>query len=240
MSGHSKWSKVKHQKATTDVAKAAAFTKATRSIAIAVKEGGGVTDPLVNFRLRLAVEKARSVNMPKENIQRAIDRAGGAESNGLRQVSYEGYGPYGVALYIEAITDNVNRTVSFVKQVLEHAGGSMGTPGSVAYLFDAKGYIRISSDLAYDTILEYGLEAGADDVVLQDQNEICMYTDPAELFAVKTNLEQKGIHIEEVMRIMQPKVMIELSQEQCRKVEALVDQLEAHDDIEQVFVNCQL
>ena len=130
MSGHSKWSKVKHQKATTDVLKGAAFTKATRAITIAVKEGGGVTDPNTNFHLRLAVEKARAVNMPKENIQRAMEKAKGTDAQELHQVAYEAYGPFGIAFYIEAATDNMNRTVSFIKQTLEHQGGSMAGPGA--------------------------------------------------------------------------------------------------------------
>lgn len=135
MSGHSKWSKVKHQKATTDVVKAREFTKAARGITIAVMEGGGVIDPDHNFRLRLAIQKARDVNMPKENISRAIEKGKGTEAAGIEQVMYEGYGPGGVALLIEAATDNRNRTVSQIKNALERAGGTLTGPGSASFLF---------------------------------------------------------------------------------------------------------
>lgn len=134
MSGHSKWSKVKHQKEVTDAAKGKLFTKAAQAIAIAVREGGGVTDPAGNFKLRLAIEKARAVNMPKENIDRAIARAAGAGSGGLETVVYEGFGPGGSALLIETATDNRQRTVSAIRNALESAGGSLGV---VRYLFDA-------------------------------------------------------------------------------------------------------
>ena len=135
MSGHSKWSKVKHQKATTDVVKGAAFTKASRAITLAVREGGGIPDPEKNFRLRLAIEKARAVNMPKENIARAIDKATGGGAGDIEQVVYEGYGPGGVAFMIEAATDNRNRTVSVVKNMFERNGGTLAGPGAVSFLF---------------------------------------------------------------------------------------------------------
>lgn len=135
MSGHSKWSKVKHQKATTDLAKAAAFTKASRAITVAVKEGGGITDLNGNFRLRLAIDKAREVNMPKDTIQRAIEKASGEGANAFEQVTYEGYGPGGAAILIEGTTDNRNRTTSQIKNVLERNGGSLARPGAVQFQF---------------------------------------------------------------------------------------------------------
>lgn len=135
MSGHSKWSKVKHQKATTDVVKAVAFTKASRGIMMAVREGGGITDPEKNFRLRLAIEKARAVNMPKENIARAMEKAAGGAAGDIEPITYEGYGPGGVALLVEAATDNRNRTVSVIKHMFERHGGTLGGPGSVSFLF---------------------------------------------------------------------------------------------------------
>ncbi len=135
MSGHSKWSKVKHQKATTDVVKAAAFTKASHAITIAVREGGGVTNPDMNFRLRLAIEKARGANMPKENIQRAITKGTGVGGETIESIFYEGYGPGGVAFIIEAATDNRQRTASAVKNILDRFGGALAGPGSVLFLF---------------------------------------------------------------------------------------------------------
>lgn len=139
MSGHSKWSKVKHQKATTDVVKSFAFTKASRAIAVAVKEGGGITDPASNFHLRLAVEKAHAVNMPKENIERAIARGAGEGAAAIEQIMYEGYGPGGIAILIEAATDNRQRTVSQIKNILVRAGGTLVSPGALNYLFEKRG-----------------------------------------------------------------------------------------------------
>lgn len=136
MSGHSKWSKVKHQKAVTDVTKARFFTKAARAIGVAVEEGGGATDPAMNFKLRLAIEKARSVNMPRENIERAIARGKGDGGPNLETILYEGFGPGGTGLLIETATDNKQRTVSVIRNILETAGGSLGSVGSARYLFE--------------------------------------------------------------------------------------------------------
>lgn len=141
MSGHSKWSKVKHQKATTDAVKSSAFTRASRAITIAVKDGGGIADPDGNFKLRLAIEKAHAVNMPKDNITRAIARGKGGDSQSMFSETYEGYGPHGVAFYIETVTDNKQRTVASIKQILSHAGGSMASPGAVSFLFSRRGVV---------------------------------------------------------------------------------------------------
>lgn len=238
MSGHSKWSKVKHQKATTDVAKAAAFTKATRGITIAVKEGGGMTDPTSNFHLRLAVEKARAVNMPKENIERAIEKAKGLEGESIHQVAYEAYGPFGVAFYIETVTDNMNRTVSFIKQILDHAGGSMATPGAVSYLFDRHGVILIPKDMTYDQLLTSAMEAGAHDVLEKDE-VFEVHTKPEEVFKVKTQLEEKNIPIRSIAITMLPKVGLTLAQEKQQVIETLVERLEENDDIQRVCTNVE-
>jgi len=237
MSGHSKWSKVKHQKATTDVAKAAAFTKATRGITIAVKEGGGVTDPNLNFHLRLAIEKARAVNMPKDNIERAIDKAKGSDAEIIRQITYDAYGPFGVAMYIEVATDNINRSVSFLKQAIEHAGGSMATPGAVSYLFKNQGVILVAHEITYDTLLEYALEAGADDVV-EKEDIFEIYTKPEELFKVKTNLDKK-VRIDSFFIAIEPKVGIQLSREQRNVIENLIEHIEESDDVQRVFTNLE-
>lgn len=231
MSGHSKWSKVKHQKAVTDVAKAAAFTRASRAITIAVKEGGGI-DPNFNFRLRLAIEKAREVNMPKENIERAIEKAKDAAA--LVQEVYEGYGPYGIALYIEAATDNVNRTVSYIKQALEHAGGSMASPGAVAYLFDRRGVILIPPSYPQETVFERSLEAGAEDMSTYDDGYE-LYTKPESLYTVKQTLEEQGMTVTSCMLVMQPKMTLALPSEKRDHVEALIARLEEMDDIQRVY-----
>jgi YebC/PmpR family DNA-binding regulatory protein len=236
MSGHSKWSKVKHQKATTDGMKAAAFTKATRGITIAIKEGGGVTDPNQNFHLRLAIEKAHSVNMPKENIRRAIDKAKVGEAEGIHSVVYEAYGPFGVALYIEAVTDNINRTVSFLKQLLEHSGGSMATPGAVAYLFDRRGVMCIPKNIPYDTILMYGLDLGADDVV-EKEDVFEVYTRPEDMFGIKKKLEEKNVPINSSSIVMQPKSGMTLPPDKQDILDGLIERLEESDDVQRVFTN---
>lgn len=236
MSGHSKWSKVKHQKATTDVIKAASFTRASRAITIAVKEGGGITDPDTNFHLRLAIEKARNVNMPKENIERAIEKAKGADSEIIHQGAYEGYGPFGVAFYIETATDNINRTVSFLKQALEFAGGSMAGPGAVSYLFDRRGVLLVPKTLPYDTIFGYALDLGAEDVVEQD-DVYEIYTNPSDLFRVKKRLEEKQIQIETASLVMLPKNVIELPPDKQDIIDELISRIEEGDDVQHVFTN---
>lgn len=233
MSGHSKWSKVKHQKATTDVVKSAAFTKATHAIAIAVREGGGVTDPNSNFHLRLAVEKARAVNMPKENIERAIAKASGEGVGAIEQVMYEGYGPGGVAMMIEATTDNRQRTVSQIKNVLERAGGTLASPGAVSFQFQKRGVLTVpKSGLTLDTLIAAAVDAGADDVVERtDLFEV--YTAPNQLFHVKKSLEEKRTAIDNAVLIMHPMTTVEAS------VDALVSELESLDDVQNVYTNAQ-
>lgn len=234
MSGHSKWSKVKHQKATTDVLKAAAFTKASRAITVAVMEGGGIIDPEFNFKLRLAIEKAKQVNMPGENIKRAIDKATGAGAGALKQETYEGYGPFGVALYIETASDNTNRTVSFIKQTLEHAGGSMGSPGSVAYLFSRSGVILLAKTRSYDDMFAFGANAGADDIIETD-DVFEMYCDAGVLSSLVTAAAGEGFTVEESRVIMRPTMTVPLDGEKRSVLESLVEKLEEHDDIQEVF-----
>lgn len=238
MSGHSKWSKVKHQKAGTDAVKAAAFTRAARAITVAVQQGGGVSDPNFNFRLRLAMEKARDVNMPKENIQRAIDKAKGSEGQAIIIDTYEGYAPYGVACLIEVATDNRQRAVSFIKQALEHVGGSMASPGAVSYLFTRRGVLTIPKTRSYDDIMSAALDAGAQDVVEQeDLYEV--YSDPQQLTAVRTAFESAGITVENAALIMHPSTSVPLDPEKRAKVEELVGRIEELDDVQGVFTNLE-
>lgn len=236
MSGHSKWSKVKHQKATTDVVKSFAFTKASRAITIAVKEGGGVVDPSMNFHLRLAMEKARAVNMPKENIERAIAHAKG-DGAAIEQIVYEGYGPGGVAVMVETATDNRQRTVSQVKNVLERSGGSLGAPGAVGYLFQRRGVITVPKEgLTLDVLTDMGIEIGADDIVdAADLFEV--YTPDHTLFAVKNGLEAKKVSIDNAVRIMQPITTIAVSADGQTKIDTMVGELEALDDVQTVYTN---
>lgn len=237
MSGHSKWSKVKHQKATTDVVKSAAFTKATHAITIAVKEGVGISDPDSNFHLRLAVERARAVNMPKENIERAIAKAAGEGAGAIEQVMYEGYGSGGVAILIEATTDNRQRTVSMIKNVLERAGGTLASPGAVLFQFQKRGIITIpKSGVSLDALLTASIDAGADDVVeMHDLFEV--YTTPTMLFHVKKSLEEKGITIDNAVLIMHPTMPRQADQSHETKINDLVSELEQLEDVQTVYTN---
>ena len=236
MSGHSKWSKVKHQKAVTDVAKSAAFTKASRGITIAVKEGGGVTDPNQNFHLRLAIEKARGVNMPKENIARAIAHGTGGGAS-LEHISYEGYGPGGVALVIEATTDNRQRTVSQIKNILERTGGTLAAPGAVDYLFKRRGVLTVpKSAMTIDALLEAAIDAGADDVVeATDLFEV--YTLPSAFVAVRLALEEKQVVIDNAVLIMHPETIVQTDDSARARIDTLIEELEALDDVQSVYTN---
>lgn len=237
MSGHSKWSKVKHQKATTDVAKAAAFTQASRAIMVAVKEGGGRTNPDDNFHLRLAIEKARAVNMPKENIERIIDKAKGEGGSAITTVVYEGYAPHGVALYIEAATDNIKRTVGFIKQILDHSGGAMGSPGAVSYLFTRKGVVTVPvSSASFDDVFAAAVDAGALDVS-QTTDMFEVYTNPHDVMKIKALLEGKGITIDAARLVMYPTTTIELPEEKHAIVSEVIERLEALDDVQEVYSN---
>ncbi len=237
MSGHSKWSKVKHQKATTDVVKSFAFTKASRAIAVAVREGGGITDPTMNFHLRLAVEKARDVNMPKENIERAIARGAGEGGSALEQIMYEGYGPGGVAILIEATTDNRQRSVSQIKNVLERAGGTLASPGAVLFQFIRRGVLTVPKQgITYDALLSAACDAGAQDVVeTTDLFEI--YTQDGTLPAVKQSLDALKIPIENTARIMHPTAPISGDDALHVKIDDLEASLEELDDVQMVFTN---
>ncbi len=238
MSGHSKWSKVKHQKATTDVIKAMAFTKAARAITIAVREGGG-GNPAHNFRLRLAIEKAHEVNMPKDNIERAIEKGAGGGGASMEQILYEGYAPHGVAMIIEAATDNRQRTVSAIKNLLDRTGGTIASPGAVSYLFERVGILTVPKEnLTYDALFEAALEAGANDVVeTTDMFEV--YTTVAALLTVKQGLVNKNIIIDNTEIIMKPVTVVPLDDAKMTKLEQLVDELESLDDVQHVFTNAQ-
>jgi YebC/PmpR family DNA-binding regulatory protein len=237
MSGHSKWSKVKHQKAVTDAVKGREFTKASRAITIAVREGGGIADPNQNFRLRLAVEKARMVNVPKENIQRAIEKGKGTEGVQIEQMMYEGYGPGGVAMCIDAATDNRQRTVAAVKALLDRGGGTLASPGAVSYQFDRCGLLIVPKGTwTLDQVFEVALTAGATDVVEKD-DVFEVYTQVGDLFSAKQYLEQKSMTPIDAIIIMRPKMEIEVPLDLQPKVDKLVEALEALDDVQTVFTN---
>lgn len=240
MSGHSKWSKVKHQKATTDAVKAKAFTRASKSITLAVVEGGGIADPAGNFKLRLAIEKAKEVNMPKENIERAIAKGKGEGGERIESLLYEAYGPSGTAFIIEAATENKNRTVSAVKNILEHHGGTLAQQGSVLYQFQhvALLFLPRVQQLSHEEIFNIAAEAGATDVQWYD-DAIEIVMDIKSLEKVKTMLEQKGITIEATEIVYQPILGLSVGQDIEQQVEQLLSLLTDVDDVLRVYTNIE-
>ncbi len=236
MSGHSKWSKVKHQKATTDAVKSAAFTRASRGITVAVKEGGGITDPEKNFRLRLAIDLARAVNMPKDTIERAIDRAKGSDAGSLDTVTYEGYGPGGVAMLVEAATDNHQRTSAHVKHQFDRFGGSIASPGAVSYQFRRRGVLLIDKPgHTFDEIFEASLSAGADDV--QETEDVYeVYTAPSDISAVRDRL--RGVFpVTHTALVMQPTQTVSVPEDTAAKISELIQELESSEDVSTVYSN---
>lgn len=239
MSGHSKWSKVKHQKATTDAVKSQAFTKASRGLSVAVREGGGVTDPEKNFRLRLAIELAKSVNMPKDTIERAIERGAGAGAGSFEQLVYEGYGPGGVAYLVEAATDNHQRTGALVKHAFEHLGGSLASPGAVTYQFTTSGVLLVPRSFgSFDRILELAINAGAQDVI-EREDAFEIYTNAQDLSRVKHQLESGGVGIDVTELIMRPSRTLQVSDDVRSRNDDLIRMIESLDDVQKVFTTME-
>ena len=237
MSGHSKWSKVKHQKAVTDVVKGAAFTKASRAITVAVTEGGGVTDPNHNFHLRLAIEAARTVNMPNATIERAIERGSGADAQALERVLYESFGPGGAAVLIDAATDNKFRTVAQVKQIITRHGGSVATPGAVQYLFTRKGFITVRNvGISEDEFLTHAVDAGASDISVR-VDAYDAYTEPADLPSVAAKLTAMGLSVVDSGHVWKSTVSIQLDGANAKSLASLRSELEALDDVQHVYDN---
>lgn len=239
MSGHSKWSQIKRQKGATDVKRGAIFTKMAREIMLSAREGGG--DPDANFRLRLAMERARSVNMPMANIERAIERAtGGGDGVPLESVVYEGYGPGGVSVLVEAATDNRNRTASEIRAALARHNGKLGESGSVQWLFEQKGVIEIETEpSAADEISLVAIDAGADDVELSE-GAVTVFTAPASFERVKAALDSAGIKSDSAEISMRPTNVIRLDSDNAAKVIRLVEALEDLDDVQQVHANFEV
>ncbi|MGQ9674438.1 MAG: YebC/PmpR family DNA-binding transcriptional regulator [Chloroflexota bacterium] len=235
MSGHSKWAQIKRQKASTDARRGQMFTKLGREITVAARAGG---DPESNFRLRLAIQRARDANMPLENIERAIKRAtGGADSAALEEITYEGYGPGGAAILIEAMTDNRNRAVSEIRNVFTRAGGSLGESGCVAWLFDPRGVITIDPEgQDSDDIALLAIDAGAEDVKTEDHS-VEVYTNPGDLEQVRRALEEHRVKVVSAETEMVPKTTIELDAKASEQVLRLMDKLEELDDVQRVYSN---
>lgn len=239
MSGHSKWATIKRQKAVTDAKRGQAFTKLGRNITIAVKEGGG-PDPAFNFKLRMAIDRAKDGGMPSDNIDRAIKRGSGEGKEALENVTYEGYGPFGTAFLIEAVTDNSNRTTSNIKRILSKHGGNLGTQGSVAWQFVSKGQIlveRTKEDLS-DMELA-AIDAGAEDV-RESADGLEVYTLPLDLQKIKEMLIKARAKIAKADVIQESSQGVDLSDEQKPKVDALFAELENDDDVIAVHTSANL
>ncbi|TMG55264.1 MAG: YebC/PmpR family DNA-binding transcriptional regulator [Chloroflexi bacterium] len=236
MSGHSKWSQIKRQKGAADVKRGVVFTKMTKEIMLAAKEGGA--NPDGNFRLRLAIDRARNVNMPRENIQRAIERAtAGGDANALESIVYEGYGPGGVSVMVEVATDNRNRTVSEIRSAFTRHGAKLGESGSVQWIFEQKGVIEIDAKgKDVDAIELAAIDAGAEDVEAEP-GLITIYTTPAAFERVKKALETQGVKAASAELSMRPSQTVRLEGEQARKVIGLVEALEDLDDVQRVHAN---
>ncbi len=241
MAGHSKWANIKHRKGKADAQRGKIFTKIGREIAIAVKEGGA--DPATNGKLRDVIAKAKASNMPNDNINRSIKKASGeSESVVYEEITYEGYAPGGVAIIAEVVTDNRNRTASDVRHIFDKNGGSLGTTGSVGYMFDHKGLILIEQDpkLVEDEVLMNALEAGAEDVeVTEEVFEV--YTAPGDFSAVREGLEQAGYSFLSAERTKIPQNTVAVSDEETlQKVRKLLEMLDDNDDVMEVYHNADL
>jgi YebC/PmpR family DNA-binding regulatory protein len=236
MAGHSKWANIKHKKAKTDKKNAKFFTKLIREVQVAAQMGGG--DESANPRLRLAVTKALAGNMPRNTIERAIKRgAGNAESDQLVEIRYEGYGPYAVAMMIECLTDNKNRSVAEVRHALTKAGGNLGSDGSVNYLFRKIGVLTFAPDCNENKIMEAALEAGAEDVCTNEDGSVDVTTSPEQFEAVKAGIEGAGLIPEAAEITVTASVEVELRGEQSEKMLSLIDRLEDLDDVQNVYHN---
>jgi YebC/PmpR family DNA-binding regulatory protein len=237
MSGHSKWSTIKRKKGAADAKRGKMFTRLMREITVAAKMGGG--DPEGNPRLRTAVDAAKAQNMPKDNIERAIKKGTGElEGVSYEEVTYEGYGPGGVAFYIECLTDNKNRAASEVRHILSKRGGSMAKAGAVSYLFESKGQILLDKDgLDEDRVMEVALEAGADDV--KDATDVWeVQTDPAEFISVLEAIKEQGLQPVEAQLTKLPSTTVDVTDENdARKILALAEALDEADDVQAVYSN---
>jgi len=240
MSGHSKWATIKRKKATTDAKRGQIFTKLGREIVIAARRGGGNLE--ANFALRLAIDRAKQANMPKETIERAIKRGTGElKGEELEEVVYEGYGPHGIALMLQVLTDNRNRTVADIRRILTRHNGSLGESGSVAWLFEPKGLISIeSNDMDPEELALLAIDAGADDVQIDDDGFVQVFTKPDDFQWVKEALEKRHIPLlsAEISRV--PKTVMRLGEEATLRAMHLIEALESVDDVQQIYSNLDI
>ncbi|MCK8047118.1 YebC/PmpR family DNA-binding transcriptional regulator [Shewanella sp. 1CM18E] len=238
MAGHSKWANIKHRKAAQDAKRGKLFTKFIRELTVAAREGG--SDPDSNPRLRAAIDKSLSNNMTRDTVERAIKRgAGELDGQVLETIIYEGYGPGGTAVLVETMTDNKNRTVSGVRNAFSKSGGNLGTDGSVAYLFDKKGIISYEG-VDEDTVMDAALEAGAEDVVTHEDGSIDVLTSPEDFGVVKDALDAAGLESVNAEVTMVPSTKAELDADTAPKFLRLIDNLEDHDDVQEVYHNADI
>jgi YebC/PmpR family DNA-binding regulatory protein len=242
MSGHSKWHSIRRTKGVLDQRRGQLFTKLARDITMAAREGGGDVD--ANFRLRLAVDKARSNNMPTDNIQRAIDRGTGkgADASAIEEIYYEGYAPGGIALMIETATDNRNRTNSDVRATMTKGGGTPGEPGSVGWMFDTRGLISIDlsgKQFDPDEVMLLAIDAGADDVQV-DEDQVEVYTDFKQLAAVRQALLEANLPVTGAEKTMLPKTTVQADLDEALKAMRLIERLEELDDVQKVYSNLEI
>ncbi len=236
MAGHSKWANIQHRKKAQDAKRGKLFTKLIREITVSARAGGG--DPDANPRLRTAIDKALGANMTKDTVERAVKRGSGElDGENYEEVRYEGYGPGGVAVMVDCLTDNRNRTVSEVRHAFTKTGGNLGTDGSVAYLFSAAGVLSYPPGSDEDRIIEHALEAGAEDVIENDDGSVDVLTAPEQFLAVKDAMVSADLAPEHAEVTMRPATTVDLQLEDAEKVMRLVDMLEDLDDVQDVYSN---
>jgi YebC/PmpR family DNA-binding regulatory protein len=240
MAGHSKWANIRHRKGAQDAKRGKIFTKLIREITVAAKQGGG-GDPASNPRLRAAIDKALGANMTKDKIEKAIKKATGEDSaENFEEVTYEGYGPNGVAVLVECLTDNRNRTVSEVRHAFSKNGGNLGTDGSVAFIFSKVGILSYGKGNDEDTIMEAALEAGAEDVVTNDDGSIEVVTSFEDYFKVKNDMIENGMEPENAEITMQASNNVDLEKEDAETIIRMVEMLEDLDDVQNVYSNAAI
>jgi len=239
MAGHSKWANIQHRKGAQDKKRGKLFTKLIREITVAARSGGG--DPDANPRLRLAIDKAKAQSMPKDNIERAIKRGSGqTDGDDYEEILYEGYGPGGVAVMVNCLTDNRNRTVADVRHAFAKFGGNLGADGSVAYLFNQVGLISFPADADEDAVIESALEAGAEDVVANDDGSLDVLTDPADFEEVKEALDVGNVSPELAEVTMRASVSAPLGEQEASSMVKLLEMLEDLDDVQEVYSNADI
>ena len=241
MAGHSKWANIKHKKAREDAKRAKAFTKHIREITVAAREGGG--DPDTNPRLSLAIENAKAINLPKDNIERAIKKGTGELDDGsgnYEEVTYEGYGPGGIAYFIEATSNNLNRTVGEIRHIFTKHGGNLGTDGSVGYLFEQKGSIKVQSEgLEEEEFMLAAIDAGAEDVV-NEEDFFEVFTTRENLISVRKKLEDMGYEIESAELVRIPSTEVAAEPDTARTNLKMMDKFDENDDVSNIFTNMKL